>query len=724
MKPIHTFLLLVPVFLIPSILTAQAPELSADEPIAYTAEDGLLIATGNAVYRDENTTVEADEIRYNRNLEQIEATGNVRVTREGLRLLTASMTYDARTKFVSSGYFRAGYPPLYIEGESFSGTLDEIDFSNVTIYFREPVADAPRLKVARGTWVSGDSVSGEGLKLNALGGLSIPLPGFEYAFGAPTADVDVRLGFENNLGAYGRFKVLYPFSRQLAAGGNFDFFTNRGILIGPAVDWRREDGLVRITADTGWIHDHDSDERGSDIMGNRIDQDRGFGKFGIQARDESGSLQMQLRTAYVSDSEILRDFRREDYFRNYQPDSFVDFTWQQDDLLVNVFGRRQINDYYGMVERLPELRAEWLPHELGETSLILQANAAALRYRSVDVVPSLLSIFFPDNPLGLPSMPVYPGFGMPDLVESPYTDRLDGSVTLTRPIALPGATNLVLRAGGRWTSYDRDAKGSLPAISEDRLVGELGADLSKSVARTFFIDRPDWNMERLRHVSRLSLQYRWHPGGGDSLAEIPPYDRFAYNARRPVLDLADLSHLDGLQDWSVARLGWENLLRVAGEDSDFRDFLSFNVYQDLLFSADEGEDDWDALYTEADFNPFPWLGLKWRQKFRTEDMEAEANYFSATVRSADLWSLTFQAEYLRDAIEQYEVAGSYRLTEDLGLLGYWLYDARLGTWTRQQYGFSRRFGNVWQMEMYIAFNEENAREDDFSVGMRLVWLSF
>ena len=61
---------------------------------------------------------------------------------------------------------------------------------------------------------------------------------------------------------------------------------------------------------------------------------------------------------------------------------------------------------------------------------------------------------------------------------------------------------------------------------------------------------------------------------------------------------------------------------VAGEDESFRDFLSFNLYQDLLFSADQGEDDWDALYAEADFSPFPWLSMKWRQKFRTENMDA------------------------------------------------------------------------------------------------------
>jgi len=126
----------------------------------------------------------------------------------------------------------------------------------------------------------------------------------------------------------------------------------------------------------------------------------------------------------------------------------------------------------------------------------------------------------------------------------------------------------------------------------------------------------------------------------------------------------------------------------------------------------------------VDYEPFPWLDLQWRQKLRTENKDTEAAYLRAILHSADLWSLSLQAEYLRGGIEQYELQADYRLSENLGLIGYWHYDADLDTITRQQYGFTRRFGNVWQMEMYVAFNNENEREDDFSIGMRVLWLSF
>ena len=373
MKPTYKLLSLLTALLVPAWAAAQAPELSADEPIAYTADDGILIATGNAVYQDEDTRVEADLIRYDRNRNRIEASGNVRVTRKGLRLLTSDLSYDATARSFRAGRFRAGYPPLFMEGESFEGTLDEIDFSRVSIYFREPVDNSPKLEVESGHWASGESVSGEGLRLRTIGGIGIPLPRFEYTFGAPTADADFRLGFRNNLGGFAQARILFPLSASLSVGGNFDIFTKRGLMVGPAVEWSGADGRMRAFLDTGWIHDHAFDERGVDFLGQPIEQGRGFASFGFMARNADASVQFQSRGTYLSDSEVLRDFRREDYFENFQPDHFADFTWQQGNLLVNAFARRQINDGYGMVDRLPELRAEWLPRELAKTGLYLQA---------------------------------------------------------------------------------------------------------------------------------------------------------------------------------------------------------------------------------------------------------------------------------------------------------------------------------------------------------------
>ncbi|HKJ91053.1 MAG TPA: hypothetical protein VJ960_07970, partial [Oceanipulchritudo sp.] len=407
---------------------AQSPELSADEPIAYSEETGLLIASDNAVYRDENTTVEADEIRYNRNEEQIEARGNVRVTRMGLRLLARELTYNTAARSFSATGFRVGYPPLFIEGESFSGNLDAIDFESISLYFREPVERAPRLSVAHGTWVADEYLRGRGLSIETIGNLSLPLPGFTYAFGQPTIDVDASVGYRNNLGVFAQSFWLYPFGEDLSLGGNLDFYSERGILFGPAAVWSSPDDLFEASLNTGWIHDHSSPERGDDILGNRIDQSRGFAEARLAARNGEGTLQLQARSLYLSDSEVMRDFREDQYFDSYHPDTHLDFTWQSGTFLLNTFARSQINDGYRVVERLPEIHAEWLPGELGSTGLVLQAQATATRYRTY--ANDLPQIAFPSGPLGLPPMnfrdipppPSFPPPPPPPFLPSPPSD--------------------------------------------------------------------------------------------------------------------------------------------------------------------------------------------------------------------------------------------------------------------------------------------------------------
>lgn len=737
-------------------LHGQAPELSADDPISFDAEDEILIATRNAVFRDENTTVEADEIRYSRELDTIEAIGNVRVTREGLRLLAEYLTYNARTRAFSARHFRAGYPPLFIEGESFSGNLEQVDFSRVSLYFREPVRTAPRLNIREGNWIVEDSLRARGLRLNALGGFGLPLPGMTYTFGEPTIEVQTTLGYRERLGGYAQSYWLYPFSKRLSAGGNLDLYSERGALIGPAFTFKDKEHNLLLSLNSGWIHDHSFDERGSDLLGQPIGQDRGFADFRLLLRDE-GALQLQAKGTFLSDSEVLRDFRDDLYADQYHPDNFVDFTWQDGNLLLNVFARARLNDYHEIIERLPEVHAEWMPSELGQTGLILQATATATRYRLQRPFGLPPSIRFPDDPLGLsrplflpppppallpPPPPAWVmeqlrddlGFGdqpttgptRPSAAERTYSlmasrfhQRLDATTTLTRPFLGPAGTELVLRGGARFTRYESEGED----LKDERFIGELGFDLSQTLARTFEVNWDRFNIERLRHQSRLALTYRWHPWEADKLSN-PGYDMYRYHAAPPLLDLADIRHLDQMREWSVARFAWEHTLLAAGAENTFRDLLRLDFYQDLLFSADAGEDEWDAFYTRISFDPVPWLGVDLTHKLETESLHTEAYFFRTYLKSSDLWSASLQIEFLNEAIEHYQLEGRYRVSENLGLLASVAYDTRLDAWTYQRYGITRRFGNVWQLELYVTFTEDDARQDDFSVGARLNWLSF
>lgn len=695
----------------PCLLAQQAPELSADSPIAYSEETGLLIAAGNAVFVDDNTTVTADLIRYNRNTEEIEAIGNVVVTRVGLRLLAERLRYNTRSRSFEAIDFRVGYPPLFVEGEAFRGTLSEVDFENVSLFFREPVQSAPRIRVASGRWVEDAFLRAEGIRFNVLGGLGLPLPNITYAFGQPDIDVEASLGYADFLGLYAQSAWRLPLDPRLAIGGNLDVYSKRGLLIGPGLDWRAPDGRLRLGIDTGWIHDHSSRDRGLDAIGNRIDQDRGFANASVDARSEDASLQLKARSEWLSDTEVLRDFRENRYLQDAQPDSFAEFVWQKGSLFMSAFARSRLNDGYAFVERLPELKLEWLPTEWEATGLILQAQASATRYRQY--TPLVGGVLFPETAFHQPQ--TAPADGL-----SRFLNRMDATATLTRPFLLPAGLQLVLRGGARWTRWDEENR----AFLDQRWIGELGWDLRQSRSRTYTVDWKALDMASLTHRSTIQVQHRWHRWEARDLDLPLAIDATTYRQYAPLMDLADLEALDTLRSGQHLRLGWENTLHATGTEGTSRRLLAFDLYQDFIEDRARRSLQTDALYAALHLRPTTWLSLGWHLKFLPEAFQTEASYFTAALRSADLWDLRLQTEFIEGAIQQYTLEGHYRINETVGLLAAAQYDARIDSWTRQRYGFSRRFGNVWQLEVYLSLTDADERQDAVSVGLRVNWIAF
>lgn len=718
--------------LVPLSAAAAEPELSADQPIAFDTERKVLVASGNAVFRDDQTLVQADEIRFYRETGWIEALGNVIVMREGIRLLTDSLRYHTETEAIHCGRFRAGYSPLFLEGDSFSGTLDEIRFDKVTVFFREPQPDSPRIRFHSGTWIPDESLSGEDPHLHVLGPLGLPLPDFDHSFGSAVADADGSLGYRQNLGAYGRLSLRVPVRPGLAAGGHFHLYSRRGLLLGPSLSWQRSGaGKAHATfrLDGGWIRDQGSaDQRGEDRLQQTVPPDRGFLDTGFYARNGTASWQARGQVQLQSDTEVLRDFLPDQYLRDFEPDSFAELVYQRDAFLLQLLTRAQLNEDSTLIERLPQISMEWLPGNIGDTRWIGEAGMDFLHYRLQAAAFPDATLSFPANSLGLPdSEPPLQPFPVPglDLVDSPLHRRLSANFTLTRPIALPAGLQLNLRAGALARYYHRDSSRGEEGFSDSLLTGELGFDLRHAVARTWKLQpRNERGLRALRHISRLSWSHRWHPS-----RDVRPFEQTLpsfrpYLALPPVLDLADARLSDRAVEWNVSRFSWEHQLLGFHPDRPVRELLRLRLIQDVRMDAPSHGDEWEATYLQANWQPFPFLQLDWNQKIRTEDGETEANLVGLTVSNSDLWSASLLAEYLQGTIEQYRLSGRYRLSERLGLSGYWLYDARQSSWTEQRYGLSRRFGDLWQFETYIALTDENQREDAFSIGLRISLLSF
>lgn len=713
------FLCLIVGFAVP--MTAQKPALSADKPISYDAESGMLVAEGNARFQHQQAIVEADEIRYDQQENVVSATGNVRVTQEAIRLVTDHLIYDLDTRRFESGPFRAGSPPIFVEGESFAGTLDEIQLSDSTVYFREPDPITPRLDVEHGTIVPEERIAAEGVSLDLplIGG--IPLPDFDRAFGAaPPLEFAGDIGASGNLGAYVRSRILFPINLNGGVGANLDAYTSRGVLIGPAMRYHKEtpDTYLDVNLSTGWIYD--GGNRGEDVLGQSIEPSRYFG--GLSFRRESGGLEIAGSTGVLSDSEVTRDFRPDRYSHTPTPDSYLEITQLWGDRFLSVFLRKSPNDFYGITERLPEIRIEQPTRVIGKTGLYHSWNASFVQYRVTRVTglpennyPPLL--FSEDDDSLLASL-FNQSAGVPDYEKTSFNNRSDINYALQFPVTLSRWAQFVPRAGLRYTFWDPNASGS-----SSRLAGEIGFDLKFHAFADWEIESRAWKIDGLRHVLRPVVQYRWQPTTWDGrLRDDAIYDRRIYSPLLPAIDLNDRRDVDMIGERQILRFGVENRLLTRDTETGTRTLLEFDLYQDIVPSVPDDAETLHGTYVEFRGMPARWLELAIAQKYHTENASLEETRLRASVRSAEAWQIDFALDFLDGVYDQYRTEGFYRLTPRLALFGGLRYDAQIGQLTRQVYGVRQRLGRTWELEYAIVLREGSEREGDFSfqMGLRLI----
>jgi LPS-assembly protein len=697
-------------------LHAATPELSADKPISYQAETGILTAEGNAVFIDGQVRLEADKIVYDRNRNRVEAEGNVAVTQAGFRLITDWLNYSIEERRFQTGRFRAGYPPLFLEGESFEGTPDEIDFSKVTVYFREPTPGSPRLSIDQGQWLPDVALRGAGLRLFPTGNWNVPLPRADYQFGAPTLKVSGELGHRSSLGAFSKLNIIYPIDPNWGIGGNLDLYSRRGVLIGPSIRYHWGDPEQRTAAflDAGYIRDQGSlSQLGSDREGNTIGRERAFIDYGLKQVHADGDF--TIRGTWINDSEVMRDFRGRDYSRNSEPDNFIETTHLLDNWVLSAMMRLNLNNAYNLTERLPELRMDYLPTLLGDTEIYHQFAFTYSRYRLQTIQDPFIPLDFPGLPLSLdPAARDAEGI----------FDRIDVYYNWQRPMNF-GVFQLTPLATARWTHYsDGWANGARTGDSIDRVMGEVGIDLSTRAEATWDYQNRTWDIRGLRHVSHTFLQYRYFPNGGYKKDEIAAIDRFAYSPLKPTLDLTRLRSIDTLSDLHMTRIGWENRLQTRNRDGSTRDLAEIHFYQDLIMSRDAGRPGWDAFYVEGQLHPAQWLSFGWEQKWRPESQRLEATRAMLTLRDAEIWTAMFSADYLNGAIELYGLDLLYRLNPQYLLSSSFRYNARTSQLTRQRYGIRRSYGRAWELEFYVSFSEGDARKSRTSFGVSVHLLGF
>lgn len=678
----------------------KQPELSADMPIEFNNETKDLIARENAELITPQFSVQADQLTLNQKTNIATAEGNVRLSYRASRILTQRAEYDIKAKRIHAEQLRAGLNPLYLKGNSVDGTPEGMVINNATLYFVEP--DPYALNLAASSMTILPDPYRVVIKDATFRLGPVPffyLPSYTQTLNdRPPFRVKLNGGTRKSLGVYGETSIWYTKDPVWAPGVMFDYYQKRGPMYGPMLQYNytKKEGWDQVgDFKAGFIHDKDP---GADDAGVPLPTNRYYYEW-----THKGHLTERVDITSVlnwwSDSRVTRDFRQDYWEQNQYPDNFTEITYKGDFYYVDAFSRYQVNDFYGVQQRLPALSFDMVPVQIGKTGIYQQSQVAYSH-----LVQDAFS-------------------GSPSLTDQ-MSNRYDLYYGVTRPFNPNGWSTITPVTGGRITHY---ADAVDPSGQYTRFLGQFGLDAEMRMQGDWNVQQDTWDINGLRHILRPVMQYRYIPAASQGASRIPVIDAFVDEDFPQTLDLGNMRNIDQIYDLNTVRVGFENLLQTRGQNTmAARDLVYLNIYQDFSFAENNPtyNGHYSDTYTMLGIKPAQWLQFDVFNTFDSPSLTLNEIRTRTRFKNGDKWHIDLNTDYIQEDSNQYFVQVFYRINERFGVHGLWRYDIVYGGMTEQIYGVSQKLGNSWVIWYELAYREGTEDYGGLSFNVRIDVLAF
>ncbi|MEY4489637.1 MAG: hypothetical protein RIQ79_2145 [Verrucomicrobiota bacterium] len=694
---------------ISSLRAAEGSQFALTADSTKITPEGSVL-TGDARLTQGGLVLTADEITYRASDHLAIARGNVVITRADQRLVAEVVRYHLDTRTFTVGRFRVGQQEVLAEGAGAEGNPKKLDIVKATVSFGEPEPLNPVVRSGLMTYSHPDNQPDTvRLQKNRLGIGPVnvfPLPTFVQSPSDPTlSGLEAQAGFGGKLGTFLDLTVTAPVSSSTALGAELGLLTKRGVLFGPVVKYKSvgADGIgAQGSLRTGYIEDQGN--TGLDIVARPIDSSRGFVDWEHHQLFSPG-LTLDGRVNYWTDSEVTRDFRRDDFNKVQAPDNWLETAYAGENYIVSAFTRVRTNDFSVVQERLPEIRVDCLPVEIGGGIYHrLNAGVAVLKENPVLGVPTVTS------------------------------KRADLYYGVTRPFSPREWFSLTPVAGVRVTHYADTAPGSADS-TYTRSIGEIGFDAKAfEHSATWDYQNQRWGINGLRHIATPRLSYRYSPAADNGRAHIPVIDDDVFNTYLRPLGIADQRNIDQLPATDTLRLGYDHVLQTRDKVYGSRNLAQLSLAADEHLSADAARSqgvlrNHTDLHTFFALTPVHWLRYDFYNRTVVQSGKTTEFNTGLTLQDADVWSFRLGTDYLEDpvkarVIEQYTADFTRRLNEIYSARVQLRYDFRASVFTEQNYILRQRLSHFWLINYVFSLHDGNGREGDFGFTVRVETTAF
>ena len=690
-----------------SFAYAVLPELSSLGKINLTStgafeydENLQRFIASDALLSYEDTHISADRIISYKQFGIATADSNVHLQNRKLSLVTERLSFDQKDRSFYAENFRSGIEPYLITGDSVSGQVDTLTFTNAQFYYGHP-------EQLFGIRIEADEIAYQSqsgqkylrfqkprLYIGALPLLTLPT--YTQQIGHLPHYFDIEGGHDSTLGTHLQTTTLFPLTDSFRAGLNFDAYSKRGFLLGPALQYNhtQTESTYEGALTTGYIKDQGPHQ--IDRLENTIDSNRYFLDWRHQ-QSIGEQISLTAKGTHWSDSEVTKDFRESLFLDDQQPDNFIEAVHHGNNYFFSIFTRYRPNNFHLIQERLPEIRFDWLPTPLFQTGAYHSFSANFVRLQADYADFSKLA--------AIPSQ----------------SDRFDLAYQIQRPVPIRHWLTFTPQLSWRTLHYENqsgDSNLQLTPIERTftRSFFECGFDLEARMHAHYPVNNHRWNINGLRHSLKPIMRYRYQQDIDGSRPNIAQIDQTNFNLAPSQLDLSDLRNTDQIVDQHIMRIGIENHYQTRDKDYGSRSLAELNFYQDLLFERairydGEQQQSFESSWIQFALKPAKWLQFDLKSRFRTRNLLLEELQGRLSLRSGDRWQLSLACTQLNKHIDQYWLNALYKLNERYAAISELRFNADRNSLDEATLALRTRIGPTWEMLYAITVNDASSFKD-------------
>ncbi len=663
------FFILIFAALLPSAVFAedgkgQSPVQIHGDTVEYFHEQNKAVGTGHVKIDYEGTQLEADKIIVYTDTKKAVAEGNVTLTQEGSVFKGQNAEYDFEKKSGKVDKMSAEIEKTYYGKAQTVSRISNDHFQLTNGSVTTCCGENPfyTIKAKSIDYYPNDKV----VMRNALMYIrNIPIlfiPYFEQAFvNFDRFPVHLVPGNRDEWGPFLLSKWRYSLVNKpdLKVKGNVlaDYRIKRGFG-GGAEGFYSGDKVGRGVARGYYAKDENPPEQVND------DRSR------LQWRHQSQVGEATTFTAEfnkLSDGLISKDFfYHEEYEKDTVPDNYVSLITSKPEYTLSILERPRVNDFFGSVERTPEIRFDTHNRQFMETPFYFREEAQFVNLKRTAA----------------------------EAEDSADVVRTDTNHTLTYATKA-GPFSVAPHVGTRQTFYSR-------AVQDDRDllrgVFDAGVDISIHFFRTYntTIQALGLDINQIRHIFTPTFSYHYRPNPTVSRTLLGQFDA-----------------LDAIDKDKFIRLNFENKFQTKHHAADgsmtIREFARVIPFLDV----DEHTGRLENVGIDAELRPYSWMGIESDATYNSTTRDIDTANFDVFLQKGR-WKVGVGQRYIQDDSSQTTAEIRLKWSDDLEFKLYDRYEFEEGASKEFEFTVSKAWNCV-----ITDFTYNRRDGDTFFVTMRL-----